>query len=102
MQKVLVMKIIKTIFTLILLVVLIMLFTNPSLKEFKDIAPTKIMVIERDGYCNKLILNHRKVKNYLLFSYFDFSYACIKKENKKNIFIGSTHFYYIPEFGLSC
>ena len=82
-----------------LIIVVLMLFTNPTLKDFKDIAPSKIMVIERDGYCNKIILNHRKVKNYLLFSYFDFSYACIKKEKKKDKFIGSTHFYYIGILG---
>jgi hypothetical protein len=99
MYKKLLTKTIKIILTLMVFIVLTLLLTNPSLKDFKDVTPTKVMVIERDGYCNKIILNHRKVKNYLLFSYFDFSYACIKKENKKDKFIGSSHFYYIGLLG---
>ncbi len=54
--------------------------------------------MERYGYCNKLILNHRKVKNYLLFSYYDFSFACIELEEEDK-FNGSAHFYYIGILG---
>jgi hypothetical protein len=90
---------IKILSVLILLIAFILLLTNPTLKDFKDVAPTKVMVIENYGYCNKLILNHRKVKNYLLFSHYEFSFACIKTGKKEDKYEGSSHFYYIGILG---
>jgi hypothetical protein len=59
-------------------------FTNPSLTDFKEFNPqVDSFDIYRHKKCNKYLkLQYRKEKNYLFYSYFEFSFHCSKDIEK--------------------
>lgn len=58
--------------------------TNPTLKEFEEITPSKLVIEKNNGFCeSEWKLSHTKVKNYFFCSYYKFSFGCSEYQGYK-------------------
>ena len=74
------MKVFKIVLVIVCLVGFILWWTNPSLKDFMDHAPTVLIVERQEGFCKKgWKLSHERTKNNIFYSYYRFSYGCMDK-----------------------
>lgn len=57
---------------------IVLWYTNPTLREFKEIAPSKLAIEKDYGFCEETgwKLSHTKVKNNIFYSYYKFSFGC--------------------------
>ena len=71
------MKVFKVIFGITFITGIILAWTNPTLREFKEVTPTQLMIEKENGYCEKKWnFGHNKVKNYMFYSYYKFTFGC--------------------------
>jgi hypothetical protein len=81
---------------------IVLCYTNPTLREFKEIAPSKL-AIQKDyglGDEDDWKLAHTKVKNCIFYSYYKFSFGCsdYNRARKKMELIEYKEYYYIGIF----
>ena len=81
----------KTVFKIFLFVILflglLLWLTNPSLKDFKEYDPKVDCVkLKQHENCSKFLkFSYRKERNYLFYSYYEFSFNCSKDYYRHNI-----------------
>ena len=81
---------------------IVLWYTNPTLKEFKEITPSKLDIEKGYGFCDDegWRLSHTKVKNNILYSYYKFSFGCMEYDRTFQKVKLTTHrdVYYIGIF----
>jgi hypothetical protein len=81
---------------------IVLCYTNPTLREFKEIAPSKLDIEKGYGFCDDegWRLSHTKVKNNILYSYYTFSFGCMEYDRTFQKVKLTTHrdVYYIGIF----
>jgi cytochrome c-type biogenesis protein CcmH/NrfF len=76
-------------------------YTNPTLREFKEITPSKLAIEKDNGFCEEeWKLSHTKVKNCIFYSYYKFSFGCsdYNRSSEKVELIEYKEYYYIGIF----
>jgi hypothetical protein len=80
---------------------IVLWYTNPTLREFKEITPSKLAIEKDNGFCEEeWKLSHTKVKNCIFYSYYKFSFGCsdYNRSSEKVELIEYKEFYYIGIF----
>jgi len=80
---------------------IVLWYTNPSLREFKEITPSKLAIEKDNGFCDEeWKLSHTKVKNNIFYSYYKFSFGCsnYNRAREKVELIEYKEYYYIGIF----
>jgi len=73
------MKALKILLVIICIISIVLWLTNPKLQDFKDYAPSVLTIEKKEGFCKRgWELNHIRTKNYIFYSYYKFSYGCMK------------------------
>lgn len=80
---------------------IVLWYTNPTLREFKEITPSKLAIEKDNGFCEEeWKLSHTKVKNNIFYSYYKFSFGCsdYNSRTKEVGLIEYNEYYYIGIF----
>lgn len=96
------MKALKISLAIIVVVGVVLWYTNPTLREFKEITPSKLAIEKDYGFCEEeeWKLSHTKVKNCIFYSYYKFSFGCSEYNKYDEMYeiVGFEECFYIGIF----